>query len=575
MDLTSIPGVRLPTRNPRRTAGGGFWLFGSLALVLMVLAPIAGLITFAARGSGELWPHLARFVLPQALADTAMLLGGVGVIVASVGVGAAWLVSGFRFPGRGLLGWALLLPLAVPSYIVAYAYLDVLHPVGPVQTALRNLLGITRPRDLWFPEVRSMGGAIVLLGFVLYPYVYLPARALFLMQSASVLEAARTLGRGPAEVFFKVALPLARPAIAVGTSLALMEALNDIGASSFLGVRTLTVSIYTTWTTRSSVEGAAQIALFMLAFVFALILLERWARRRQRYVTRAHRRQPASPVQLTGFRAAAASLLCLMPILIGFVVPTAYLVRQAGVRIAAFGMPPGLWTLTANSLLAALAATTLALLAGLILAYTARLSRSPAAPLIVRLASVGYAIPGAVLAVGMLIPLTRFDNLVANFARDSFGLSIGLVLTGSGGALVAAYAIRFLAISAGSTEAGLAKISPSLDMAARSLGSGTLGTVGRVHLPMLAPALSAAALLVFVDCMKELPLTLLLRPFNFDTLATYVYGEAARGTYEDGSVAALIIVLVGLVPLVLLARTSFRESGNASSRSGGGLPDRF
>ena len=264
-----------------------WWLAASAVVVAIVLAPLGGLVYFALRGSGDVWPNLIANVLPEAMRTTALLLLGVGTLVAVIGVGTAWLVTVYDFPGRRVFEWALLLPLAVPTYIVAYAYLDVLHPIGPVQTTLREILGIARPRDLWFPEIRSLHGCIFLLGMVLYPYVYLPVRALFMMQSATTIEVARTLGAGPLGVFLRVALPLARPAIAVGVSLALMEALNDIGASEFLGIRTLTVAIYTTWTTRLSVEGAAQIALIMLCIVFSLILLERWARRRQRFATKA------------------------------------------------------------------------------------------------------------------------------------------------------------------------------------------------------------------------------------------------------------------------------------------------
>lgn len=518
--------------------------------------PVAGLVYFAFRGSGDVWPHLAAYVLPHALRTTLLLLLGVGVLTAGIGVGAAWLVSMCRFPGRRVFAWALLLPLAVPTYIVAYAYLDVLHPVGPVQTALRALLGIERPRDLWFPEIRSLPGCIFLLSVVLYPYVYLPVRALFVMQSAAVLDVARTLGADRLRVFWRIALPLARPAIVVGVSLALMETLNDIGASEFLGVRTLTVAIYTTWTVRMSVEGAAQIALVMLAVVVALILFERWARRRQRFAASARGHYTPTQQALGPAAAAAASLACFAPVFFGFIVPTSYLVSSAIRRFQVSGLPQALPGWIANSLLFASMATLVTILVGLLLAYSVRLSRSPSAPVLVRLASIGYAVPGTVLAVGLLVPLASFDNALDAFMRTAFGVSTGLLLTGSGGALVVAYVIRFLAISAGGIEAGLSKISPHLDMAARSLGSRPLRVLARVHLPLIGPAIAAAALLVFVDCMKELPATLLLQPFNFTTLATALYGEAKRGTYEDGAIAALAIVLVGLLPVMVLARVN-------------------
>jgi iron(III) transport system permease protein len=528
----------------------------STVILLVVMLPLAGLVYFAARGSGSVWPHLIAYVLPHALRTTVLLLLGVGVLVAMIGVGTAWLVSMFRFPGRRIFEWALLLPLAVPTYIIAYAYLDVLHPIGPVQSMLRDLLGIERPSELQFPDIRSLGGCVFVLSVVLYPYVYLPVRAVFLMQSAAALEVARTLGASRMRVFLRVALPLARPAIAIGVSLALMETLNDIGASEFLGVRTLTVAIYTTWTIRMSVEGAAQIALVMLAVVIALILLERWARRRQVYSGSAKRHHVAIPQKLRGWAAVAACIGCLMPITFGFLIPVSYLVVASCRRYAIAGLPNALPGWIGSSVLLAAIATALTMIAGLVLAYSVRLSRSPAAPILVRLASIGYAIPGTVLAVGLLVPLASLDNSLDSFARSAFGISTGLLLTGSGGALVLAYGIRFLAISAGGVEAGLAKVTPHLDMAARSLGSRPLKILRTIHAPLIGPALAAAALLVFVDCMKELPATLLLQPFNFTTLATALYGEAKRGTYEDGAIAAVAIVLVGLLPVIVLARVN-------------------
>jgi iron(III) transport system permease protein len=532
------------------------WTIAAAVIAAVVLSPIAALIAIAAQGSGDLWPHLARYVLPNAIRETALLLLGVGIIVSVVGVGTAWLVATCRFPGRDLFDWALLLPLAVPTYIVAFAYLDVLHPLGPIQSGLRWVLGINDPRGLSLPDIRSISGAVVLLGFVLYPYVYLAARALFLMQTASALEVARTLGATRAVTFFRVALPLARPAIVIGTTLALLEALNDIGASEFLGVRTFTVSIYATWLNRSSLPGAAQIALVMLAAVIALVLAERWARRKQRFAGGGRRSHPPSPVALGGLAAIGAFLACLLPILIGFFVPALHLSVEASSRIAAFGLSPQLLIEARNSIGFAAAATVFALFLGVVLAYAARLDRSGLATAATRVASLGYAIPGTVLAVGLLMPLATFDNALDAAARQLFGFGTGLLISGTGAALVLAYVIRFLAISAGGVEAGFAKIPHSLDAAARSLGESAFGTVHRVHLPLLSPALGAAAILVFVDCMKELPATLLLRPFGFETLATHIYAEASRGTYEDGAVAALLIVLVGLGPVVLLARMS-------------------
>jgi iron(III) transport system permease protein len=540
------------------------WIFATVIVALIVLSPIVALAVIASAGSGDLWPQLVAYVLPQAAWNTAILITGVGIVVSLIGVSTAWLVSTARFPGRELFDWALLLPLAIPTYIIAYAYLDILHPLGPVQGGLRSLFGITDPRALHFPDIRSMGGAILLLGFVLYPYVYLAARATFLMQTASALEVARTLGAGRFEIFFRIALPLARPAIVVGVTLALLEALNDIGATEFLGVRTLTVSIYSTWLNRSSLPGAAQISLFMLAIVIALFLLERWGRRHQRFVGHAKRSHPLSPAELRGMKAFGAFLACAIPLLIGFVAPFLYLASQALQKIAASGISAMLLTEVRHTLTFAGLATTITVFLGLVVAYALRIGRGKTAPVASRFASIGYAIPGTVLAVGLLFPLAAFDNALDAATRQWFGISTGLLISGSGAALILAYTIRFLAISISGLEAGYAKIPMSVDHAARSLGETPGGAMRRVHLPMLRPALGAAAILVFVDCMKELPATLMLRPFGVETLATHIYAEAVRGTYEDGAVAALLIVLAGLVPVILLARLS-RAVVSASS----------
>jgi iron(III) transport system permease protein len=531
-------------------------MLATLLAAAIVVSPIVALIVIASEGSGDLWPQLAAYVLPSAAANTAILLLGVGILTGVIGVGTAWLVATADFPGRRFFDWALLLPLAIPTYILAYAYLDILHPLGPIQSALRTLFGITDPRALRLPEIRSMGGVIFLLGFVLYPYVYLATRASFLMQSANALEAARMLGAKQSEVFFRIALPLARPAIVVGVTLALLEALNDIGATEFLGVRTLTIAIYSTWLNRSSLPGAAQISLFMLALVVLLFLLERWARKGQKFVSRDRRAQPPARAKLAGVNALAAFLACALPLLIGFVAPFTYLADQAIRKALSSGVSSMLLRETANTLFFAGLATLVTVCVGLVIGYALRTDRSGFVAPASRIASIGYAIPGTVLAVGLLWPLAAFDNTVDAAARQWFGIPTGLLISGSGAALVLAYTIRFLAMSINGIEAGYAKISTSVDHASRSLGESALGTLRKIHLPMLRPALGAAAILVFVDCMKELPATLMLRPFGIETLATHIYAEAVRGTYEDGAVAAILIVLAGLLPVLMLARVS-------------------
>lgn len=522
------------------------------------------LLWFAMQGSVEHWAHLLEFVLPTAFRNTALLLAGVGILVACLGVGSAWLITAFDFPSRRTLSWALLLPLAVPTYIVAFAYLDLLHPIGPVQTVIRELLGYDSPRQFRLPDLRSLPGAIFLLGFVLYPYVYLSTRVMFATQAASLLEAARILGATGQSAFFRVALPMARPAIAVGVSLALLETLNDIGASEFLGVQTLTVSVYTTWVTRSDLAGAAQIALAMLVIVAVLILLERHGRRRQRYAS-TQRARAIQPKKLKGGAALIAIALGWTPIVIGFVAPGLYLLNETVKHFHTVGSVSNQLMLSGyNTVRIALIATLVTLICGLVVAWAARAVRHGApfalSGLYARISTSGYAIPGTVLAIGLLMPIMLADRLAA-WAWQALGNPApGLLLMGTTTALVCAYMIRFLAISIGGIEAGLSRIPPSLEQASRLLGETSTGTLRRVHLPLLRPALGAAALLVFVDTMKELPATLLLRPVNFDTLATWLYAEAARGTYEEGAVAALAIVLAGLLPVILLARAQLKST---------------
>ncbi|SET97197.1 iron ABC transporter permease [Variovorax sp. OV084] len=539
---------RLP---PGLRAAGPAWRCASFLIAIGVLAPVLTLAWLAFGSGVGHWGPLFAHVLPQAALNTALLLTGVGALVLVIGTGCAWLVTAHDFPGRGVLHWALLLPLAMPTYIVAFAYLDLLHPIGPVQGAIRWVLGFDSPRQFRLPDLRSMPGAIFVLGFVLYPYVYMTARAMFMTQPAHLMEAARMLGESRRGAFFRVALPLARPALAVGLSLALLETLNDIGASEFLGVSTLTVAVYTTWITRSDLAGAAQIACAMLFVVVALVWLERNGRQHQRFGS-AQRMRAVQPRRLHGGAACAATVTAATPVLIGFVAPALYLVWESAKRLQqGGGVSRGLIASLGNTLALASGVTVVAVAAGLVVAWASRSQGSSLnrARWQARVATLGYAVPGTVLAIGLLTPALAFDAALAT----ALGWQ-GLPLMGAGVVLVVACAIRFLAMPVGGIEAGLARIPPAIEQASRLLGETTAGTLRRVHLPLLRPAMAAAALLVFVDAMKELPATLLLRPANFDTLATWLYAEAARGTYEEGAIAALAIVLAGLLPVVLLAR---------------------
>lgn len=533
---------------------GRNWLALSGVAALIVMLPIAGLALEALKGSAGLWAHLFSSILPVALVDTVILLLGVGVVTAVLGTTTAWLVTAYDFPGRRVLEWALLLPLAVPTYIIAYAYLDILHPIGSVQGAIRWLLGYETPRQFRLPDIRSMTGCILLLGFVLYPYVYIPTRAMFLTQSGNLVDAARTLGVSRRAIFWRVALPLARPAVAIGVALALMETLNDVGAAEFLGVRTMTVSIYTTWITRTDLPGASQIALALLLIVVALVAVERWARRKQRYATNARRSRGLTPSKVPALKGLLLFVAGAVPVLLGFIAPALYLTTEAWKRYQFAGLSSRLVGEAISTLTIAILATVVTISLGLVVAYATRLRPGRTSATLLRMSTVGYAAPGTVVAIGVLIVLAGLDRFIDRTALDWFGVSTGLLFMGSGAAVVYALTVRFLAISAGGIEAGLSRIPMSFDHASRTLGQSTAGTFRHVHLPLSKAAISAAALLVFVDCIKELPATLLLRPLDVETFATHLYGEAARGTYEEASIAALAIVAISVLPVILLSR---------------------
>lgn len=516
-----------------------------------MLAPLLSLLVAAAGGS-DFWSEIGPYLLPRALRDTALLLVGVGIVVVAVGVGSAWLVATFEFPGRRVIEPALVLPLAVPTYVVAFAYLDLLHPVGPVQTGLRRLLGYGRPQDLaWFPEIRSPWMCALLLGFVLYPYVYLPTRALLLGRCAELADAASSLGARPSRVLARISLPLAKPAVVAGTSLALLETMNDVGAAEFLGVRTLTVSAYATWVNRSDLAGAAQLSLLALLVVAALLATGRWSGRGRE--TASGGRSPDRR-RLRGGAAVAAVALTGLPVLVGFAAPAGHLALETARRIAGPGLSSALLAEAVATVGLSALATAATMALALVLACGLRLAPSRPGALMTVVATLGYGVPATLLAVGFLVPFAAVDSALNGLSRALLGSEPGLVLLGSSAGLVLVYVIRFLAIGIGTAEAGLSRIPLAWDDAARGLGARAPALVRRIHLPLIGPAVASGAVLVFVDCMKELPATLLLRPLNVETLATHVYGEAARGTYEEGAAAALLIVLIGLVPLLLLLR---------------------
>jgi iron(III) transport system permease protein len=533
------------------------WRAGVVLVALVLALPVLTVFGFVFQPAGEVWRHLADTVLKDYVLNSVLLLLGVGLGTLFGGVSSAWLCSMCQFPGRRVFEWALLLPMAMPAYIIAYTYTGMLDFAGPVQTGLRDLFGWSYG-EYWFPEIRSLGGAIVMLSLVLYPYVYLLARAAFLEQSICVLEVGRTLGAGAWTGFFRIALPLARPAVIAGLSLALMEALADYGTVQYFGVATFTTGIFRTWFGLGNAAAAAQLAALMMSFVFILIVLERWSRRQARYYHTSGRYRHLPRYRLHGWRAAAAFALCLLPLLLGFLLPAGQLLAWA-VQTAGRTLDAEFLRLVWHSLGLAGAAAVLAVLLGLFMAYGKRLRGSLGVAAAVRVAGMGYAVPGTVIAVGVLIPFAWIDNRIDSWMRASFDISSGLLLSGTLAALLFAYTVRFLAVSLQTVEAGLGKIKPSMDDAARSLGLPPNQVLSRIHMPIMRGSLLTALLLVFVDVLKELPATLILRPFNFNTLAVRAFELASDERLAESATAALTIVLVGIIPVILLSRSITRS----------------
>jgi iron(III) transport system permease protein len=536
-----------------RTAQYSPLLIVGFIVALLVGLPVAsvGLNIFAG-GTSTTWAHLVSTVLPEYILNSLWLCVGVGCGVGLLGVATAWLTAMHDFPGRRIFSWALVLPLAMPAYVMAYVYTDLLQFVGPVQTTLRETFGWAHG-DYWFPDIRTLPGAMLMFVCVLYPYVYLLARSAFLERASGMLEAARTLGMGPWRAFFAVSLPLARPAIVAGVALALMETLADYGTVAYFAVNTFTTGIYRAWFSLGDRIAAAQLAAMLLGFVLFLLMAEKISRGRARYNNTTGRNRPMAGARLTGIRAALAFLACAVPLLLGFVLPAILLLKMALTEgDAQFG--ERFLVLSRNSFVLAGITAMIAVFLALIMAYGARLSKTTFANGLNRLVGLGYAVPGAVIAVGVLIPVTRLDNWLAGQWELWFGHNPGLLLTGGIAALIYAYLARFLGVALHTVETSLAKITPNMDDAARCLGLGQGETLRRVHAPMLRGSLLTAGLLVFVDVMKELPATLVMRPFNFDTLATQTYTLASDERLAEASTAALAIVAVGLLPLIALSR---------------------
>ncbi|MDE0340807.1 MAG: iron ABC transporter permease [Nitrospinae bacterium] len=531
-----------------------FWTSGTLLLAFFIAAPLLAVSIFALQPSGDIWHHLLTTVLSRYVMTTIGLMVGVGIGTLLIGTATAWLVTLCRFPGRRIVEWALLLPMAMPTYVVAYVYTDVFEFAGPVQTLLRNIFGWESSRDYWFPEIRSLRGAIFVMTLTLYPYVYLLARVAFVQQSVCILEVSRTLGKTAWQSFISIALPSARPSLVIGVSLVLMEALNDFGTVDFFAVETLTAGIFDVWLNMNNLSGAAQLAVVALCFVLLLLWAERKSRTNQRYFNTSTKYQALPSYQLRGIKMLGAVISCLLPIGFGFILPASILGYYAW-NYYEESISHDFYSILSNSLVLSSLSAALSVLAGIFLAYGARLQENPLLKSAARFASVGYAVPGAVLAVGVLIPMGKIDVFIQGFLNNVFGISTGLLFSGTIAAVTYGYLTRFLALSYGTMEASLMRVTPNMDGAARTLGLGPGKTLKRIHLPMLRGGILAAAILVFVDTMKELPMTIILRPFNFETLATQVHQLATDELLEESALGSLSIVAAGLLPVIYLSRT--------------------
>ena len=549
-NLLSSPMARFPTL-PRPTLLTVIAALVAAAIALPVLVVLQNIFVPAETGTAGTWRHLVQTVLGDYVLNSLLLMAGVAFGVIFGGVATAWITTMCRFPGRRVFEWALLLPMAMPAYVMAYAYTDLLQFSGPVQMALREWTGWSAGQ-YGFPDVRSLGGAVLMFALVLYPYVYLLARAAFLEQSDSMLEMARVSGYSPWGTFLHVALPLARPGIVAGTSLALMETLADFGTVSYFGVQTFTTGIYRAWFSLGDHTAAAQLSAALLGFVFLILLIERITRARAGFYTSSQRKQLRNVYPLRGGWVPLAVVFCAIPVVFGFLLPAGVMLHMAlTAGDAQFGAR--YVQLTFNTVTLAALTAILAVVLALAVGYAAR-SRSIVVRIANRIAGLGYAVPGAVIAVGVLIPITRLDHAIGAMVESFGGANPGLLLTGGIAALVYAYLVRFFAVALQSVDAGLSKITPNMDSAARSLGLGPVATLARVHAPLLWRSALTAGLLVFVDVMKELPATFVMRPFNFDTLAVQAYTLASDERLTEASTAALTIVAVGLIPLIVLSR---------------------
>lgn len=541
-------------RLPRRWGVDG-WSFGAIVIAALVMAPMVAVVWIAFHPTENIWPHLAATVLPRYLGTTLRMMFGVGLLAAIMGAATAWLVTMYRFRGARVMAWALLFPLAIPAYIGAYALVDFLDYAGPVQAGLRGVFDWPDARAYWFVQIRSEPAAMLVLASALYPYVYLLSRAALREQSGSFYEVARSLGLGPWRMFWRLGLPLLRPAIATGVALVMMETVADFGTMQHFGVQTLTTGVFSTWLNGNNAGGAAQLSGVILVLILGLVAIERRSRRHVRFHSQSRATRPVEPVELAVGQGAVALIACLIPFGLGFVLPVWVMAGHA-ISNPRVWADPGLLAAALNTVFVAGSAAVLTVSAALFLVYGVRMAGRKVARAVLPLTTLGYAAPGAVLALGLLVPLAALDHRVADFLQSLTGHDPGLLLTGTAAAVVLAYLVRFFGIAQGAVDTAFGRISPNLPMAARSLGRGPGGTLRAVYLPLMRGSVAASLLVVFVDCVKELPATLLLRPFNFNTLSTRVYELASLEQLPKAAPAALVVVAMGLAAVGLLARAT-------------------
>ncbi|MFL2668671.1 MAG: ABC transporter permease [Alphaproteobacteria bacterium] len=518
------------------------WSLTTLFLALVLIGPFVAILFTAAGDSEGLWPHLLTTVMPRYVANTLWLMLGVGVLSLIFGIVTAWILARFDFPGAKILEWALLLPATVPAYIIAYTYTDLLEYAGPVQGLLRDLFGWTSAREYWFPEIRSMGGAILVMASVLYPYIYLMARTAFRLTPVSYFEVARLNNRNPT---FTVDLPLARPAIIAGLALVLMEVMSDFGTVEFFAVETLTLGIFNVWLGMNNLTAAAQIAGMAFIFILALVVIERSARRRQRFNDTSGRATTLAAIQVSGGKATLCFILCLLPIILGFIIPAAILLSFV-VKGLAITNVDALLTAALNSLVISLVAAISVIAIATVMILVTTYKKHPLLKVLTTVSALGYAFPGAILAIGVVSFAGGIDGVAA-----TLGLSDGILIGGLG-LLVLAYIMRFQAVGHGAILSGVNRLSPNIMSASFVLGRGFTSSMRLLAPPLLRKSMIAGGILVFVDVMKELPMTLLLRPFNYETLSTYVYQFAKDELLEESALAALLIIIAGLGPVILI-----------------------